>query len=69
MKARGMAKQHLITDNTRAGTIFAETDDELAYLVFVAPDYLERFADEPSSSEAKPKAGTYSAVWLRTKLT
>ena len=53
VKARGMAKQHLITDQTRAGTIFAETDDELAYLVFVAPDYPQRFADELVDKHAR----------------
>ena len=40
MKVQGMAKQQqLVTDQTRMGMIFAETDDDLAYLVFVAPDY------------------------------
>ena len=53
VKVRGMAKQHLITDQTRAGTIFAETDDELAYLVFVAPDYPERVAKQLVDKHAR----------------
>lgn len=44
-KATGFGKQQqLITEQARTGMIFAETDDEMAYMVFVAPDYPERVA-------------------------
>ena len=54
MKVQGMAKQQqLVTDQTRMGMIFAETDDDLAYLVFVAPDYPERVAKQLVDKHAR----------------
>eukprot|EP01051_Picozoa_sp_SAG22_P008692 SAG22_NODE_680_length_7934_cov_5.365539_6_plen_327_part_00 len=44
-KATGFGKQQqLITEQARTGMIFAETDDDRAYICFVAPDYPERVA-------------------------
>eukprot|EP01051_Picozoa_sp_SAG22_P011404 SAG22_NODE_1093_length_5587_cov_2.485334_2_plen_231_part_00 len=44
-KATGFGKQQqLITEQARTGMIFAETDDDMAYICFVAPDYPERVA-------------------------
>ena len=54
VKVQGMAKQQqLVTDQTRMGMIFAETDDDLAYLVFVAPDYPERVAKQLVDKHAR----------------
>ena len=54
MKVQGMAKQQqLVTDQTRMGMIFAETDDDLAYLVFIAPDYPERVAKQLVDKHAR----------------
>ena len=53
-KVTGMAKQQqLVTEQTRMGMIFAETDDELAYLIFVAPDYPERVAKQLVDKHAR----------------
>ena len=53
-KVTGMAKQQqLVTEQTRMGMLFAETDDEMAYLVFVAPDYPERVAKQLVDKHAR----------------
>ena len=53
-KVTAMAKkQKLVTEQTRMGMIFAETDDELAYLIFVAPDYPERVAKQLVDKHAR----------------
>lgn len=48
-----MAKASTTSDQTRMGMMFAETDDELAYLVFVAPDYPERVAKQLVDKHAR----------------
>ena len=45
-KVTAMTKQQSVTEQTQMGMIFAKTDDELAYLIFVAPDYPERVAKQ-----------------------
>ena len=53
-KVTAMAKQQqLVTEQTRMGMVFAETDDELAYLIFVAPDYPERVAKQLVDKHAR----------------
>lgn len=53
-KVTAMAKQQqIVTELTRIGMIFAETDDELAYLIFVAPDYPERVAKQLVDKHAR----------------
>ena len=52
-KVQSMAKQSTASDQTRMGMLFAETDDELAYLVFVAPDYPERVAKQLVDKHAR----------------
>ena len=45
-------EQELVTEQTRVGMIFAETDDDLAYLVFVSPDYHEEAAKQLADKHA-----------------
>ena len=55
-KVQGMAKkqQALVMDLTdQRGMAFAETDDELAYLVFVAPGYPEQVAKDVVDRHAR----------------
>ncbi len=52
-KVGSMAKNATASDQTRMGMLFAETDDELAYLVFVAPDYPERVAKQLVDKHAR----------------
>ena len=55
-KVQGMAKkqQALVMDLTdQRGTAFAETDDDLAYLVFVAPGYPEQVAKDVVDRHAR----------------
>ena len=52
-KVTSMAKASTTSDQTRMGMMFAETDDELAYLVFVAPDYPERVAKQLVDKHAR----------------
>ena len=68
-KVTAMAKQQqLVTEQTRMGMIFAETDDELAYLIFVAPDYPERVAEQlvdkhARAVESMASDGTFDSTW------
>lgn len=52
-KVTAMGKQSTASEQTRMGMVFAETDDELAYLVFVAPDYPERVAKQLVDKHAR----------------
>lgn len=52
-KVTGMAKNSQHSDQTRMGMVFAETNDDVACLVFVAPDYPERVAKQLVDKHAR----------------
>ena len=47
------AQQSLIVNQTRMGMVYAETDDNLAYIVFVSPSYPERVAKQIVDKHAR----------------
>ena len=53
-KVTDMAKQQeLVKAQTGMGVIFGETDDQLAYLIFVAPEYPEPAAKQLAEKHAR----------------
>jgi len=47
------AQQTLIVNQTRMGMVYAETDENLAYIVFVSPSYPERVAKQIVDKHAR----------------